>query len=361
MTDRERRRGRLIWLLVGVSIAGLVAYGLLTQLGTLVFAVFFYYATRPLYRRLDAHIDHPNLTASLTIIAIVIPILLVVGYASIQVLSELDGLLATYSLSGYRRFLRPYLSLVQEGQFRRLAETLLTNPDQPLPDGLRRVAQRLLGGVSTLLGAVVSLLGHLFLLSVFLFYFLRDDHRLAAWFHGSVDDERVAGFTRAVDSDLQTVFFSNLAIVAVSGGVAVATFWLLNAVVPGPQLVAVPILLGLLIGIATLVPVFGMKLVYVPYTVYLLGAGAVTPRPLWHAVVFFLVTAIVVDFIPDIFVRSYLSAQSGVHMGLILVGYVVGSLAFGWYGLFLGPVVVVLAVHFAHQIIPDLADHVEFG
>ena len=38
-------------------------------------------------------------------------------------------------------------------------------------------------------------------------------------------------------------------------------------------------------------------------------------------------------------------------MGLVLLGYVLGVMAFGWYGLFLGPLVVV-AVHFAHPIFP---------
>jgi predicted PurR-regulated permease PerM len=137
--------------------------------------------------------------------------------------------------------------------------------------------------------------------------------------------------------------------------------WVVGAVAPGGAVVTIPILLGLLIGIATLIPVFGMKLVYIPYIVYLVGLAVFTPTPLWHPVVFTIVTATVVDLIPDFFVRSYLSAQSGVHMGLILLGYIVGSLAFGWYGLFLGPLIVVIAVHFAHQIFPDLAERVDFG
>ncbi|ELZ21815.1 hypothetical protein C476_07408 [Natrinema limicola JCM 13563] len=43
-------------------------------------------------------------------------------------------------------------------------------------------------------------------------------------------------------------------------------------------------------------------------------------------------------------------------MGLVLLGYFLGTLSFGWYGLFLGPIVVVLAVHFADKIFSDLVD-----
>jgi len=357
----ERGRGRAIWLLLGVLIAVLIAWGLYTQIGTLLFALFLYYATRPLYRRLDSQLAHPNLTVTLTVLAVVLPMLLVVGYAVIQALNELDRFLAIHSLTGYRTYLQPYLGLAREGRLRQLAELLVRSPNRPLPSGVRSITQQLLGRVSTVLGFVVTLLAHLFLMLIFLVYFLRDDHKLSAWFYDSIDDRRVVEFTSAVDEDLQTVFFSNLAIIAVSGGVAIVTYLLLNLVVPGGAVVTIPILLGLLTGIATLIPVFGMKIVYVPYGLYLLGLAVLTPTPLWHPVVFALVTVVVVDLIPDVFVRSYLSAQSGVHMGLILVGYIVGSLAFGWYGLFLGPLIVVIAVHFAHQIVPDLAARVDFG
>ena len=357
----EREIGRLIWLLLGVLIAALLVTGLYSQIGTLLFALFLYYATRPLYDRLDTYISHPNLTVTLTILAVVVPLLLVVGYALMQALAELDQLLARHSLTGYRTYVQPYLSLVREGRLQRLVELLLESPNQPLPAGVRSTIQRLMGPVSTVLGFVVTVLGHLFLMLIFLFYFLRDDHKFAAWFYNQFDDDRVVEFTSAVDADLQTVFFSNLAIVAVSGGIATVTFYLLNLVAPGGAIVTVPILLGLLIGIATLIPVVGMKIVYVPYIVYLLGLAVLTPTPLWHPVVFAVVTAIIVDLIPDFFIRSLLSAQSGVHMGLILLGYIVGSLAFGWYGLFLGPLIVVVTVHYAHQILPDLVDHVGFG
>jgi len=356
----ERGRGRLVWLVVGVVIAALVGLALFRTLGTFVFALFLYYATRPLYARLNSALDHPNLAVTLTLVAIVAPILLVVGYGFLQALIEVDQFLATHSLEGYRRYLQPYLSLVRSGQLRQLWSTVVDDPSQPLPLPVQQLVGRLFGQLSTIFGLVVTVLGHLFLLSVFLFYFLRDDHKLAAWFARSVGHGRVVGFLSAVDDDLETVFFSNLAIVAVSGGIATVTFYLLNLVAPG-RVVSIPILLGLLIGIATLVPVVGMKLIYVPFTVYLAALAFLTPTPLWHPVVFFVVTAVVVDLIPDFFVRSYLSAQSGVHMGLVLLGYILGSISFGWYGLFVGPVIVVFAVQYAHRVFPDLASEVDFG
>ena len=360
-TLSERDIGRGVWLFGGVLIAVLVGWALYTQIGTVLFALFLYYATRPLCRRLEAVLSHPNLAVTLTVLGVVVPLLAVVGYAGLQALAELDQFLARHALTGYRSSLQPYLDVVRAGRLRRLGELLLSGPNQPLPPGVRDIVRRLFGRVTTVLGFVVWLLGHLFLLLVFLFYFLRDDHKLAAWFDESIDDRRAVDFAAAVDDDLQTVFFSNLAVVVVSAAIATTTYSLLNVVAPGGAIVTIPILLGLLTGIATLIPAVGMKLVYVPYALYLFGLAVLTPTPIWQPIVFAVVAGTVVDLIPDIFVRSYLSAQSSVHMGLILLGYLVGSLAFGWYGLFLGPLVVVIAVHYARHVVPDLAAHVDFG
>jgi len=37
-----------------------------------------------------------------------------------------------------------------------------------------------------------------------------------------------------------------------------------------------------------------------------------------------------------------------------MFAYILGPLLFGWYGLFLGPVVLVLGVHFARLVLPEL-------
>ena len=63
----------------------------------------------------------------------------------------------------------------------------------------------------------------------------------------------------------------------------------------------------------------------------------------------------VIDVIPDVFIRSYVS-RGGINMGLMMLSYVLGSIAFGWYGVFLGPIVLVLALHFATDVLPGLVE-----
>lgn len=358
----ERGVGRVVWLLVGVVVAVPMAVALWRYVGAFLFAVFLYYATRPLYRRLERRVARPNVAVTLTLFAVVLPMVVVVGYALATALQDLDRFLSTHSLDSYRRYVEPYLLLVRQGRLRTLVDVLATDPGRELGPEARRVIQSVFGGITTVAGLAVAVLSRFFLMIIFLFYLLRDDGELHDWFYRSVDaDARVVGFLTDVDADLEIVFFGNLAIVAVTGGIAVLTYLALDLLAPGGSVVGIPVLLGLLTGLGTLVPVIGMKLVYVPYAVYLLALAAVGGTPVWHPVAFFVVTLVVVDTIPDFFIRSYLAARGGVHMGLVLLGYVLGTMAFGWYGLFLGPLVVVVAVHFARSVFPWLAGELAGG
>jgi predicted PurR-regulated permease PerM len=42
-------------------------------------------------------------------------------------------------------------------------------------------------------------------------------------------------------------------------------------------------------------------------------------------------------------------------MGLVLFAYVIGSIAFGWYGVFLGPILLIVVVVVGHEVFPDVA------
>jgi hypothetical protein len=60
-----------------------------------------------------------------------------------------------------------------------------------------------------------------------------------------------------------------------------------------------------------------------------------------------------VDSVPEVLLRPYISGRN-LHVGLVLFAYIFGPLLFGWYGLFLGPLIVVLVVEFARVILPEL-------
>ena len=52
-------------------------------------------------------------------------------------------------------------------------------------------------------------------------------------------------------------------------------------------------------------------------------------------------------------IRPYISGKN-LHVGMIMFSYIFGSLIFGWYGIFLGPMLCVLILHFGELILPEI-------
>jgi predicted PurR-regulated permease PerM len=345
---------RLLWIVVGVLLGGVVVLALYGYVGILVSAVFLYYATRPIYRRIDARVRYSNASVVLTLTVVLVPMAFVVVYALFLIAVELDSVLAGGRYESIRGYAQPYLGLASQGEFRELATAVSASGGGDAATANRAV--RLGNSIFDVASLAFQVIAEVFLLSVFLFYLLRDGHLIREWFYDAVDhDDRVLAFTRAIDDDLETVFFNNLVLILLTAIEAAVFYAALNLLVPRGTVVDTPVLLGALIGIGTILPVVGMKIVYLPYAASLGILAATGDVPLWHPLAFLAVSAVVIDTIPDVFIRTYLSARGTIHMGLILLGYVLGTMAFGWYGLFLGPIVAVVFYHFAHGVFPWLA------
>jgi len=351
-TDAER----VLWLVIGLALAALVGLALYSYIGALVSAIFVYYAVRPIYKRIETYSGYPNVTVTLTLLVLVVPMLLVLGYAGFLLVNEIDRLLSGGVLSAFRPYFQPYLEYAQQGEVQRIRDAL-TGQGGLQGSTVGTALQDLLTRFASVLGVLFGVLTRVVLMLIFLFYLLRDGHKLRNWFVDAVDhDERIVSFVESVDDDLETVFFNNLAFIVFTAIQASIIYVAFNLVAPRRAVVGTPVLLGALIGIGTLIPVVGMKIVYLPYAAYLGVLAVATATPIWHPVAFLAVSAVIVDTIPDVVIRPYLSGRGTLHIGLVMLGYFLGALTFGWWGLFFGPIVVVATVHFGEQIFPWLAD-----
>ena len=71
---------------------------------------------------------------------------------------------------------------------------------------------------------------------------------------------------------------------------------------------------------------------YVPVVVYLAAMAWMEGRGWAFVGLFAGVSFVVVDVIPDLVVRLYVSG-GGLHTGSLMFAYILGPLLFGWYGL----------------------------
>ncbi|USZ67739.1 AI-2E family transporter [Halorussus salilacus] len=354
MNDWDIDRARIAWWAVGLALASAVAYVVYSFVGTFVFGIFLYYATRPVYQRLRRRIGPPSVAAAVSLFALALPVLLLVMYTAaiglqelaraFDALREMDAVPA--DLTGVWEQIEPYVG----------ASTIAQRPEDLLDDPNTELIQDVGMAALEYIGIIGIGLLHLFVMIAIAFYLLRDDHRLSRYVQRQFADSGgvFAAYVRAVDRDFNSVFFGNILNALFTGTIGAAAYNVVNLVAPTGLGVPYPTLIGLLAGAASLIPVVGMKLVYFPVLAYLFAETWVAdPGLLWFPALFFAVSFVVVDTIPDLVLRPYVSGRD-LHVGMVMLAYILGPLLFGWYGIFLGPLILVLVIHFVRIVLPEL-------
>ncbi|EMA15578.1 AI-2E family transporter [Haloarcula marismortui] len=368
-TDLGRR---VLLTLAGVALLLVVGLVLSQFLPTLVFTVFLYYASRPIYRRLGrlplpksflkrAVPYQKQVHAAATIFFFLLPFVVLVGYTLVLVIPELQSFFGEGGLGA------AYLSQFQElqggsppGPLADLgfSEVLAMGPAEVIDLLRNATVQSWLGRVSdTLIGSLsllTSLLLRVFIMFAGTYYLLTDGPRLVGWFLDTFDGSGVLReYAAAVDEELSSILFGNILNALVTGVIGIFVFSLYNLVAPGSVQIPFAPLVGALTGIGSLIPVVGMKIVYLPVAVLLAVSAVITGQTAalaWVAL-FLVVTLVVVDTIPDFLIRPYVSGDL-THVGLLMFAYILGPIAFGFYGIFLGPMLLVLAAQFFRIIVP---------
>ncbi|MFD1598213.1 AI-2E family transporter [Halobellus rarus] len=346
---------RTVWMGLAFVLAGALLFVLYSFVGTFVLGLFLYYSSRPIYVRLRHRIQPPTLAAAVALFVLVLPVVLLFWYTAALGIGELRSF-AELDLSAYEGLLAPYTDFAGlTAELQTVLQTLTSDPEQLLAESrLQGILTDIAAAMTQYLGVILTGLLHLFIAVALAFYLLRDGDRLVAWTRTHFTDETLVTYGREVDADLKTVFFGNILNALLIGTVGAIVFSILAAIAPTAVPVPVPILLGLLAGAGSLVPVVGMKIVYVPVSLYLAGLAVISdPQLLWFPVIFFAVTFVVVDTIPDLVIRPYVSGRN-LHVGAVMFAYILGPLLFGWYGLFLGPLLLVVIADFARVVVPDL-------
>ncbi|WP_423744385.1 AI-2E family transporter [Haladaptatus sp. SPP-AMP-3] len=341
-------KSRVAWW-AGGGMLGLAAlFVIYSFIGTFVFGLFLYYATRPVYRRLQRRIRPRSLAAAIALLVLALPAILLVAYTLIIAFHELTTVARTANLGALPQPVQQY------GDISRLAQ----NPEQLLENADNtKLIEQAFGSTYKYLAFVGNAALHLFVMIAIAFYLLRDDHKLSRWFHRTFADTGgvLEAYVHRVDSDFNSIFFGNILNAFMTGTIGAISYNLLDMAAPPGIGIPYPTVVGLLTGVASLIPVVGMKLVYFPVT-GVIGAEALMARDpglLWFPAVFALVSFVIVDTIPDLVLRPYVSGRN-LHVGMVMLAYIFGPLLFGWYGIFLGPMILVLVVHFVKIVLPEL-------
>ena len=341
-------REDLGWWVLGLALAAVVALIVERYIAWLVFGLFVYYVGRPVSRRLERYLPSKSLAATVTLLLIVVPVVALLGVVLLVALGQLLEIVADAPVQAIVAQLP-----VQIPEIPRTSEAIV----QTTTDLVQEPSvQNLLAEVGGAVGAVSVTLYNLFIALLLAFFLLVSDRSIAEWFETNVfgTESRAVDFLRIVDDGLGSVFFGYtttiFAIMILSSLIYVA----FNAVAPAGLLIPSVVLLGVVTGVFTLIPMVGRSIIYLFIAALLaIQAVSVDPRLLWYPVVFYAVMGVVFDFVVRTYIRPYLSGRQ-LQTGLVMFAYLLGPPLFGWYGIFLGPLVLVLLVTFLRRILPVL-------
>ncbi len=351
---------RLVIAGFGVLVAGVVGYMAYRFIAALTVAVFLYYSTRRFYNALERLRLPKQVRAAVTISVLAIPLVLLLSYTIVLVAVEARSFIETYPVFEATPDSVAWFEGI--GELPELtAGGILEAYRAGELDAFVEFATAHAAFVTSL---VTGLLLNLLIVAVVTYYLLIDGAKFRSWLLRFDDDAIVREYFEAADEELEAVLFGNLLNVIVISILAIAVFLGYNAVTPSGAEVPYPALAGALTGVASLIPVVGMKIVYFP----LAGFAAVpivldgTLELLAYIVGFLVLAVVIVDTIPDLVLRPYLSGKR-THVGLLMLAYIFGPVVFGFYGLFFAPIVLVLGLTFADTALPRLlgADQPERG
>ena len=342
---------RLVLALFGVAVTLLLGYLAARFVAALTVSVFLYYSTRRYYHALRRLRLPARIRAVVVLCSLAVPLLLLISYTVVLLVVEARQFVEQYAVidvvskrvswfGGVDEF--PQLSL--QGIYRAYQAGEL--------DVFIGFAS---DNAAFLTNLVSGFLLNLFIIVIVTYYLLVDGSRIREWLLRFDDDAIVREYLEDVDAELEAVLFGNLLNVIATTVIAIAVYHGYNAFAPTPAHVPYPALVGALTGIASLIPVVGMKIVYLPLTAIaaipmFFGANQAL---LVYIAIFLVLVVVVVDTIPDLILRPLLSGET-THVGLLMLAYTLGPVVLGFYGLFFAPVVLVVGLTFADTALPRL-------
>jgi predicted PurR-regulated permease PerM len=310
-------------------------------LSPIVWAVLLAFVLYPLNRRLQRGLRNRKGAAAgvmilIVLVAVVVP---AVFLTSLFVRQAGDLLGRMSSLANRYQIQRPQ-DLFRIPMFDQIArwfdeKTPLSSADvqQYAINAARSALEFGLTHMKGLLLGVVALIGSLLLMLFVLYFFFRDGDRIAGEFLAAIPApaDRKAKLVEYISQVTRAVVYGTLVTAIVQGTLVGVAF----AVCGLPS----PAVFGVLASIASLLPVGGTAFVWVP------GAIVLASDSRWGwAIALTLWGILVVGTIDNVLRPALISGRAQISTLPVFFGVLGGVAAFGPVGLFLGPILIALAL-----------------
>ena len=325
------------WLLIALTIAlGAILYPFW---GSILWALITAILFTPRYQKLVARWPRwPGLCA----LAVTIGILLIVILPALGIAGALVNQLVDIYVAAQAQKFDAVASLTKfQMRLPLWLNTLISGTDMPdisvIKDRLssgamsafRGVLSRALSAGQNAFGVFLSICLMLYLA----FFMLRDGTALAKTIGERIPLEaqlraRLAdSFVRVIRATIR----GGMVVALVQGALGGLIFWFLG--------LPAPLLMGVLMGVLSLLPAVGSGLVWVPGAIYLLLSGQV-----WQGVVLIVVGVFVIGMVDNLLRPLLVGKETGLPDYVILFTTLGGIALLGFNGLIIGPVIAALFI-----------------
>lgn len=343
----------LLLLLLAVAITSAIIVLAFRYFLPLVFGIIIAILIDPIVSYLERKLDFDRGVITAVVLA---AIFCLIGYISILVIARF-----TFELTRFVHFLptqmRHFNALIDNvypyflNFFAKIPEDIIAY----LKANLNQILYTITGSLTNLssfLGNKVGMVPNLFvnmlviIIFVFLFsYFLTKDKDKIIRVVKSLFPEQLHAKVKSVQLELVFSFFrlikAQIILVLISTAITVLGFYILR--------VEYALTLGIICGLLDIMPLFGPSLIFIPWITFLLMVGKI------NLAIGLLVLYIIVLGSRQILQAKIVGRNLGIDPLLTLLSIYLGINLFGWKGLFIGPLVVVIVRALIHSgIIPPI-------
>jgi predicted PurR-regulated permease PerM len=244
----------------------------------------------------------------------------------VEVERAVEAMLKREGMSGFNQLLQHPLVASWVEQLRVWMAAADINMEETFSSGAKTILTWLVGTFGAVIKNLFLFLFQLFLVVVALFFVYRDGSRADRTFWAALPltDATKKRLRDTTGNVVSAVVSGVLVTAAVQALVATLAYWFCGL----PSVV----LLGALTFLAAFIPVVGTALVWLPAAAYLLLAGETT-----YGIVLLVWGAAVVSSIDSVLRPVLISGGTGLPLSLMMLGALGGLLAFGFFGLVIGP------------------------
>ena len=332
-TDTERDRFARVIFYAVVLLAGYLAFQVIAPfLAPLGWAAVFALLLQPVYARLTRRLK-PGLASLVTTLLatfiIVGPAVLLLSILVREIAAVSDYIQQSGVIADTPARVEQYWAVVRA----RVPLSLPEDPSVLITDVVQRLGSFIAGRAGSTLQNVASFVFALVVMLFALFFFLRDGARIAESIRSLLPFEparRDRLITQTRDLVVASVG-AGLAVAVAQGAIGGVTFALLGF--------GAPVLWGVTMTFCSLLPVVGATIVWLPAAIWLLLSGDIT-----RGVILLAVGAGVIGMIDNVLRPMLMSGRTAASGLVVFLGLLGGVAAFGFIGLVLGPIVLVVAM-----------------